>query len=355
MIKVFHILPEDMARGAQSYARAIADRLDDESASHEVVTLFRSPPTAAMPDIELGVPLGRLRSAGLHPLVVWRLRRLLSAMRPDVLVAHGGEAAKYAAVAKPKGLPMIYLMIGAAHPKLRRTLSRLLYAMVLRKSWRVVTVSRALAEEAHTLHGVPVDRIVMIPNGRDPETFRPAHDGPRSRVRLGWVGRVDDAKRPGWFIDVVSGLVRRGAPVEGWMAGSGPLLDDVKELGRERGVEVLGDRDDVADLLRASDMLVFTGRPPEGMPGVLIEAALCGLPVVTTDVPGAVEVVANGETGLIVAVDDFEGLSEAVWSLLSDADRRLRMGRRARERAVDLFSLEKSVDDWRSLIAAATA
>ena len=72
-------------------------------------------------------------------------------------------------------------------------------------------------------------------------------------------------------------------------------------------VELMGARSDVPALLRQADLLVFPGLPAgEGMPGVLIEAGLCGVPVVTTAVPGVGLIVADGETGIVVAVNDLQ-------------------------------------------------
>jgi glycosyltransferase involved in cell wall biosynthesis len=95
---------------------------------------------------------------------------------------------------------------------------------------------------------------------------------------------------------------------------------------------------------------VFTGAPPEGMPGVLIEAAMSGVPVVTTAVPGADDVVVSDTTGLVVPVDDFGSLVQATRALIEDRDRRRRMGDTARRRAVEVFSLDAGAAKWRALL-----
>ncbi len=85
------------------------------------------------------------------------------------------------------------------------------------------------------------------------------------------------------------------------------------------------------------------------MAGVLIDAGLSGLPIVATDVPGAADVVADGESGFVVPVDDRDGLVDAVASLVVDGDRRRAMGRAARAHC-QRFTIGASADRWRRLI-----
>ena len=83
----------------------------------------------------------------------------------------------------------------------------------------------------------------------------------------------------------------------------------------------------------------------EGLPRGLIEAAACGLPIVTADVPGCREVVEHEKTGLLVPVRDGVATANALRRLLQEDDLRLSMGRAAREKAVAEFSVEQFVAD----------
>src|SRR4051812_26923148 len=97
---VVHVLPLDLPRGAQAYARALCDALGGD---HVAMTLFESRSAALRAELELRVPPGRLRRAGYDPRAALRLRRELRRRRPSAVVAHGGEALKYAAPARPRG------------------------------------------------------------------------------------------------------------------------------------------------------------------------------------------------------------------------------------------------------------
>ncbi len=83
----------------------------------------------------------------------------------------------------------------------------------------------------------------------------------------------------------------------------------------------------------------------EGLPRGLIEAAACGLPIVTTDVPGCREVVRDGISGLLVPVRDGTATTAAIRKLLSDPDLRRSMGQAARQLALDEFTVEVFVAD----------
>jgi glycosyltransferase involved in cell wall biosynthesis len=117
------------------------------------------------------------------------------------------------------------------------------------------------------------------------------------------------------------------------------------------GVSLLGRRDDVPELLRASDLCVVTALPDgEGMPGVLLEAALSGLPCVTTRIPGAASAVIDGVTGFIVECDDESGLIDRLRLLATDTPRREQMSAAAREHSLRHFSIEHSLDRWREVL-----
>jgi glycosyltransferase involved in cell wall biosynthesis len=350
-VTVLHVLPYDLDRGAQRYARALVDRLDTPEQRHLILTLFTGNPVVLDADVELAVPQGGLRRLGVDPRAVLRLRRYFSRHRPGVVVAHGGEPAKYVALAAPSGLPFVYLSIGSAHPKLRKGYSRALHRFYTRRADAVVAVSTPVAQEATDLHGIDPDRIVVIPNGRDPAQFKPGPPQSGGQVRLIFVGHLDEGKRPDRFVELVRELRGRGRDLEAKMVGEGPLAGLLAGPAREAGVDMVGRRDDVPELLAGSDLLVLTSRPPEGMPGVLIEAGLSGLPVVSTRIAGASDVVEDGVTGILVDVDDFDGLVMATERLVTDAGLRREMGRRARERCTTRFTLDATADRWRDLLA----
>lgn len=133
--------------------------------------------------------------------------------------------------------------------------------------------------------------------------------------------------------------------------GGGPLLEEHKRLAEELG---LGDRvefrdlrwdERVADLMGGFELFVLSSRT-EGLPVTVMEAMLAGLPIVATDVGSIREEVTPGENGLIVPPEDPKALAAAIDELMADDERRAAMGRRSREVAEQMFTLDAMVERY---------
>jgi glycosyltransferase involved in cell wall biosynthesis len=345
---VLHVLPVDAPRGAQTYARALRDALASDRVHHRTLTLFRSGPGALRPDISANVSDGPLRKLGFDPRASLALRRALNTYDPAAVVVHGGEPLKYAVVARVPSSRLVYLKIGAGDAQLAGPRRRL-HRFFLRRAGRIVVVSHAAESEAVAL-GAPRERVVVIPNGRDPERYREALSRGNAAPRLTFVGQLNESKRPLLFVELVRALRAERLPIAASIAGVGPLLEQVRNASRALDIEILGAVNDVPALLARSDVFVFCGAPPEGMPGVLIEAGMSALATVTTAVPGADEVVEDGHTGFVVPIDDFEGLLAATRTLATDNELRATMGAAARRHCIEHFALSAGVAQWNRLL-----
>lgn len=348
---VLHLLPVDTARGGQVYARALVDALDAPAERHRILTLFDAPRFVLRADVELGVRDGRLHRLGFDPRATTRLCRVLRRLQPRVVVGHGAETVKYAAFAGLGNTPLVYYMVGSADPRLHRQPRRLLHSLYSRRATRIVAVSSDVADEARRRLGISPDRLTVIPNGRDGTVYRPLPGERGSNPRIVFVGHMTTLKRPGLFLDAIEEVRRRGLSFNALMVGDGPLEASLRPRAERLDVEMLGRRSDVPAILGTSDILVFTSvAENEGMPGVLIEAGLCGVAVVSTAVPGARDVIEHDRTGIIVGVDDRKGLIDALHRLVADRSLSEEMGRRARERCLAHFSFDESARLWSELL-----
>ena len=114
-------------------------------------------------------------------------------------------------------------------------------------------------------------------------------------------------------------------------------LDTLKSWDGANGVEWWGWRDDIAEVLRQAHIVCLPSYR-EGLPKSLLEAASCGLPIVTTDAVGCRDVVTDGQNGYLVPVKDAHLLAAALQKLIADPELRRTMGKKGRQRAENEFS-----------------
>jgi glycosyltransferase involved in cell wall biosynthesis len=140
------------------------------------------------------------------------------------------------------------------------------------------------------------------------------------------------------------------------VVGEGPERPELEALALRRmpgRCLFAGAIDDPRIAYWAADLLLLTSRS-EAMPAVLIEAGLCGLANVTTDVGAVREVIDHGATGLVVPVGDSDAMAAAMSALLNDATRRAAMGAAAAERCRERFTIGRTGSTWLDLLSSLT-
>jgi glycosyltransferase involved in cell wall biosynthesis len=198
--------------------------------------------------------------------------------------------------------------------------------------------------------GYKRERIRVIPNAVAAD-FRPARSRAAVRAELGLgdgdfvalhVGTLYPTKRVGSFVAEVIRANRIDARIRGVVVGSGPDLDLIRCLAREReGVlSVLGERSDIPDLIQAADAVCQSSRA-ESLPTVALEGMACGRPIVATAVGGTEEVVIHGETGFLMPARGGLELAPHLLTLAADPALRRALGEAARSRQRELFTEER--------------
>lgn len=160
------------------------------------------------------------------------------------------------------------------------------------------------------------------------------------------VGRLSKQKGYEDIIPIIPEIVREFPKAAFVWVGEGELMEQltakVKQASMAEKVLLLGLRKDAARLMRASDIFLFPTRF-EGMPFVLFEAMVHGLPIVSSDASGIPEVIKSGEHGLLFAKKDREALLWAIrWALQNSAQME-KMAQRAKARVAD-FSEENMIN-----------
>jgi glycosyltransferase involved in cell wall biosynthesis/peptidoglycan/xylan/chitin deacetylase (PgdA/CDA1 family) len=215
---------------------------------------------------------------------------------------------------------------------------------------RVVANSQAAADRLR-LEGVAEEKIRVIPNGIDPDTFPPRQYSTYPR-RIALVACLRQEKRIDVLIDATPRILTRHPDAEIIIAGDGTcrdaLIEQARGLGVADRVRFLGHRDDVPAVLSAADIFVLTSRS-EAFPNSVMEAMASGLPVVASAVGGILELVVDGRTGRLVPPGKPEALADALLGLLDQPERVEAFGRAGRRSIEQNYSYVRMVDQFEAL------
>lgn len=200
--------------------------------------------------------------------------------------------------------------------------------------------------------GADPEKIQCVYNGIDPSVFPEAESEPEGAV-VSWVGRIDPLKDLETLIRAFD-LVRRKIPhaqlrlFGGTPAGNEDYERHCRNVAAQLhlggNVSFEGRVPDITDAYRAGQVVALTS-VSEGFPYTVIESMAMGRPPVVTRVGGVPEAV--GDAGLIVRPRDVMGVASALGRLLEDKPLRTRLGRAARERVMELFTLDGCLQSYR--------
>ena len=228
-------------------------------------------------------------------------------------------------------------------------LIRWILARLLRAPRSRVIVQNPDDAELLKKAGVIESHVRMIRGaGVDTNKFSPSSE-PREPVTVVLAARILWDKGVGEFVEAARQLTKDGIQARFVLVGN-PDPDNpaavpeaiLHDWKKEKIVEQWGHRDDIAKVFHAAHVVCLPSYR-EGLPKVLLEAASCARPIVTTDVPGCREVVREGENGLLVPARDPQALSDAILCLIKNPELRANMGHRGREIVVKEFSSEKVI------------
>src|SRR3954468_14670986 len=334
------------AGGAQTSVATLLPGLTAEFdvtvAAHGSGPLRDAADAAGVPFVQLE-HMRRAISPWQDTLALVELVRLCRRVRPDIVHAHSSKAGALGRLAA--ALARVPVRIFTVHGWSFAAYGGLpgrLYLWVERRLRRLTTAVVCVAEASRDV-GVDAgacraERTLVIHNAVDVAAFA-APERLRGIPQVVSIGRFAFPKD---FATLVEALAATRADYRAAFVGEGPLLPEIADTIRQRGltdrIDLLGNRGDVPVVLASADVFVLSSRS-EGFPVSILEAMAAGLPVVATDVGGVAESVVDGETGLLVPPGDPAGLAAALDRLLTDGALRLRLGAAGRERARRHFDL----------------
>jgi glycosyltransferase involved in cell wall biosynthesis len=295
---------------------------------------------------------------------VW-LGQMLREQRVRHVHAHfGGIAARAAWLCQHLwGIP--YSFTGHANDIFCDTAFPVTREMLVRDARLVVTETIYARDWLRQRHPDAAGHIHEVYNGIDFTPFPTArpirHSNASPTLRILSVGRYIPKKGFDDLLGACALLRERGIPFQCKIVGGGPLSGNLSELAHrlhiESSVEIAGPRSqsDVRQFLAETDVFVLASkRDSEGgsdnLPTVIMEAMAARLPVVSTRVAGIPEMVAHGETGILVTEGDVPALAAALARYQSEPVLQELHGEAGRARAESLFALPATVGRLRALL-----
>lgn len=344
-LRIVHLNAEAGWRGGERQTFWLARALRDMG-HHSVVAARRDSALWSR------AAAARLETLEIHPrapvdvVAAWKLGRELKSGDFNVLHAHTGNALTQGVLAR-RGPATV--LIGS------KRVDRPAHAGFMTR-WKYRRADALIAVSAHVRGvliegGAPADRVTVVPDGVDlARSMKPAD--PALLRQLGVAGhgplvvmvaKLVPTKAPEMLVRALAEAHRQGARFEALLVGDGPLQPSLEQerdrLGLQGLLHLPGWRDDAEALIAAADIVALTSRG-EGQGSVLLDAMQCGRPVVATRAGGIPDVVSDGETGLLVTVDDSAALATALVKLVADGSLRFRLGEQGRIR-VQQFSIER--------------
>jgi glycosyltransferase involved in cell wall biosynthesis len=271
-----------------------------------------------------------------------RLARLLATNRYDVAHAHLIHADWHLAAASTtaRQIPLV----SSKHnpdPFRRSPMFRAVESVAIRRYSAVIAISKALSHFTQSWSKVSP---VTIHYGLTTRAMSPPKRDWREVTRLIAVGRLEEQK--GFDVAIrAMAQIRESAPnLQLVIAGEGSqrprLTELIRHLDLESSVSLLGERRDVADLMREADIFVHPARW-EGFGLVLLEAMREGLPVVASQAAAVPEIVEDGSTGILIPPDDPAALAAALLALVQDPPLGRKLGNAGFWRLKGRFSPER--------------
>lgn len=240
---------------------------------------------------------------------------------------------------------------------------------------KIIAVSQPLAKYLREKFRVSEKKIVVIPRGIQLEDFpsppreeikklREKYHIPEDAFVAGMVGRITPGKGHQVLLQALHHVHRRNVPVYALIVGNARehpgyanfLKNQIKNLGLENFVHFAGFTENVSLFLSAVDVVVIPSIIPEAFGRGAMEAMALKKPVIASSHGGVLDLVLNGETGILFPPGDVTGLIEALFFLYSHPQKRLQMGENGFDRVQNLFTLSqftrRTLQVYRSLVEA---
>lgn len=301
----------------------------------------------------------RERAPGLDWRIILWLRQIIKKGHFDIVHCHQYSPYIYGWFAHwGTGAKVVFTEHGRFHPDQHRRKARLINPFIARTSHKLIAISSATREALVEYEYLPREKIGVIYNGISP--LQEVSEEKRSELKqglgiqpdetvVGTVARLDAVKNQALILKATRALLDQDFRVRLLLVGDGPERDNLEKLAAElnlgQSVIFTGFQSQPADYLSLMDIFLLPSFT-EGTSMTLLEAMSLAIPTVATRVGGTPEIVADGDTGLLVESDDLPAFTAAIQGMLENPNEHSKMAQRAKTRFEQQFSAEQMVQHY---------
>jgi len=364
-IKVLEMIDQPFLGGGQKTILSLAKHLDREKFSVSVCSQDSGPLVDEVKKSKIRhFPVSF--SKKFKGRIIKEISCILRKEKIDILHTHGGIAGFYGrwAARNCRTPVVVHTLHGIHYLHYRNLLLKQIYIYLERIfslfTDALVFVCDSDRKKAKRLKLAPQKKMYVIKNGIDLPQLR--EEDVRMRMKelglklaqpvLGTVARLHRQKGIIYLLQAAEEIHRSFPEVKIFIVGGGPLRLNLERKAQKLAVDkfvfFLGERTDAAALLSFFDVFILPSLW-EGLPYVMVEAALLGKPIVATEVDGVREIIEDRETGVLVPPRNPEKLAEAVVGLLQNRDYAAKLGEKAKKTIPPNFTLPRMIEETERL------
>ena len=349
-MKILQVIPYFCFGGAETMCENLTYALKKQGHEVNVVSLYNEHTPISDRMEQAGVEILYLdKKLGMDVSMVPKLAKIMGRMRPDAVHTHL-DVVKYAAMAaKLAGVKTcIHTVHNVAEKEaegLARKINKVYFNLGLATP---VALSPEVQQTISDVYGLPKEKVPVIYNGVDLSKCLPKESyGAGETFTFVHIGRFNEQKNHKGLLEAFGKVLAVYPNCRLNLLGDGELREEMEhyatELGIREAVNFLGSQSNVYPYLHDADAFLLPSNY-EGMPMTIIEAMGTGLPIVGTRVGGVPDMLKDGESGLLTAVNAV-AVAEACEKLVSDEALRVKLGENARRDSVR-FSAEFMAEEY---------
>ncbi len=362
-MRILQLIQKPQLRGAETFACQLSNHLLDQGHEVRVVSLLSG--TAQLPFRNGVETLGVSLSNRFFDLKGWKaLADFIAEYKPDVLQANAGDTLKFAVLSRlffRWKTPLVYRNANKVSDFITSRPKFVFNKALVSGVDHVISVSELCRQDFIKTYSFPAANTAMVPIGIEPKPVSGKLPDDLSeyfkngKVLVNVASLVPEKNHQG-LIRIMESVVKAHPELRVIILGDGKLRamlqQEIDAKGLSKHIILAGYRNDVLAIVAQADGFVLPSRI-EGLPGVILEAFFCKVPVIAYNVGGVSEVVRTGETGWLIQKDDETGFANAIGELLQTSDKAAAMAQKAYElvntQFVNAYLAEKFAAEYRKV------